>query len=111
MSVICVYKIVMASINVIFQLWALSGKVLIVMLMVGSLFGFLTCGSLNAQNPGYALEMTVSPDGDGDYRSLQEAINATKSFPDDRITIQLKKGVYKEKVRVYSKLLLQVLTE
>ena len=66
------------------------------------MFGFLTCGSLNAQNPGYALEMTVSPDGDGDYRSLQEAINATKSFPDYRITIHLKKGVYKEKVRVYS---------
>lgn len=47
-------------------------------------------------------EMTVAQDGSGDFTSIQEAINATKAFPDKPIVIHIKKGVYKEKVRVYS---------
>ncbi|QCK13286.1 pectinesterase family protein [Mangrovivirga cuniculi] len=46
--------------------------------------------------------ITVSADGTGDYLSLQSAIDHTKAFPDDRITIFLKKGVYHEKIKVYS---------
>ena len=58
--------------------------------------------SPRAQNPGYATEITVSQDGGGDFQSIQAAINATKSFPDVPITIRIGKGVYREKVRVYS---------
>ncbi len=47
-------------------------------------------------------EMTVAKDGSGDYTSIQDAINATKAFPDKRITITIKNGVYKEKVKVYA---------
>ena len=47
-------------------------------------------------------EMTVAQDGSGDFTSIQEAINATKAFPDKPIVIHIKEGVYKEKVRVYS---------
>ena len=47
-------------------------------------------------------EMTVAQDGSGNFTSIQEAINATKAFPDKPIVIHIKKGVYKEKVRVYS---------
>ncbi|MBN1820336.1 MAG: pectin esterase [Prolixibacteraceae bacterium] len=47
-------------------------------------------------------EMVVSQDGSGDFKTIQEAINATKAFPDKRITIFIKNGIYREKVRVPS---------
>ena len=51
---------------------------------------------------GGEYEMVVAADGSGDYTSIQAAINATKAFPDKRITIFIRNGNYKEKVRVYS---------
>ncbi len=47
-------------------------------------------------------EMTVAQDGSGDFTTIQEAINATKAFPDKRITINIKNGVYREKVKVHA---------
>ena len=47
-------------------------------------------------------ELFVAHDGSGDFTSIQEAIDATKAFPDKRITIHIKNGIYREKVRVYS---------
>lgn len=47
-------------------------------------------------------DFVVDQQGNGDYTSIQEAINATKAFPDHPITIFIKNGVYREKVRVYS---------
>ncbi len=47
-------------------------------------------------------EMTVAQDGSGDYTTIQDAINATKAFPDKRITINIKNGVYHEKVKVHA---------
>jgi pectinesterase len=43
-------------------------------------------------------EMTVATDGSGNYTTIQQALDACKSFPDKRITIHLKNGVYHEKV-------------
>lgn len=45
--------------------------------------------------------MTVAKDGSGDFYDLQSAINAAKGFPDKPVTIQLKNGVYNEKIKVY----------
>jgi pectinesterase len=42
----------------------------------------------------------VALDGSGDYTSIQSAIDACQSFPDGKISIFIKNGVYKEKVRV-----------
>ncbi len=53
---------------------------------------------LNAQE--YATEMTVAQDGSGDYITIQDAIDDAKSFPDERITIFIRPGIYKEKVTV-----------
>ncbi|MCB9040999.1 MAG: pectin esterase [Lewinellaceae bacterium] len=50
----------------------------------------------------YATEMTVALDGSGDFTSIQAAIDATKAFPDKPITIFIKNGVYREKVKVYA---------
>ncbi|MCX2678394.1 pectinesterase family protein [Galbibacter sp. EGI 63066] len=46
-------------------------------------------------------EFTVAKDGSGDYTSIQAAINDTKSFPYEQITIHIKEGVYHEKVKIY----------
>lgn len=43
----------------------------------------------------------VAKDGSGDFRTLQSAIDAMKSFPPERITIVVKRGVYREKVVVH----------
>jgi pectinesterase len=45
-------------------------------------------------------EMVVSADGTGDYIKIQDAVDATKAFPDKRINIFIKNGVYREKVRI-----------
>lgn len=44
--------------------------------------------------------LTVAKDGSGDYVTIQEAINAVRSFTPTPTTIFIKKGVYKEKVCV-----------
>jgi len=45
-------------------------------------------------------KITVAKDSTGDYTSIQKAIDASKSFPDQRITIFVKNGIYKEKIVV-----------
>lgn len=50
----------------------------------------------------YTFEMTVAMDGSGDFTSIQSAIDSCKAFPDKRITIFVKNGVYNEKIRVPS---------
>ena len=50
----------------------------------------------------YKTKLYVAQDGSGDFASIQEAIDHTKSFPDVRITIFIKKGVYQEKVKVHA---------
>lgn len=44
--------------------------------------------------------LTVAQDGSGDFTKIQPAIDACKSFPDERVTVYIKNGVYNEKVRV-----------
>lgn len=51
--------------------------------------------------PKDPFNVVVAKDGSGDYYSIQEAINNSKSFPYERITIFIKNGVYKEKVKVH----------
>lgn len=43
----------------------------------------------------------VALDGTGDYTSIQAAINDSKAFPYNRITIFVKNGIYKEKIKVH----------
>ena len=45
-------------------------------------------------------EITVSHDGTGDYTNIQSAIDACKAFPDQRIIIHIRNGIYNEKVVV-----------
>jgi pectinesterase len=63
---------------------------------------FLSASTTVFAQTVYKDKYTVAQDGSGDYKTLQEAINACKVFPDGRITIYLKPGIYREKVEVYS---------
>jgi pectinesterase len=57
----------------------------------------------DGQNPSpKPTSFIVANDGSGDYQTVQAAINACKVFPDQRITIYVKPGVYREKVELYS---------
>ncbi|RDI72311.1 pectinesterase family protein [Halopelagius longus] len=47
-------------------------------------------------------DYVVDREGDGDYESVQAAIDGAKSFPRERIRILLREGVYDEKVAVHS---------
>lgn len=71
---------------------------MIILLGVGLIDG-ITVDKAAAQ---YKMEMTVAKDGSGDYRSIQAAVDASKSFPYERITIRIKNGVYREKVKVHA---------
>jgi pectinesterase len=46
--------------------------------------------------------IVVDQKGNGDFKTIQEAVNAAKSYPSQRITIFIKNGTYYEKVKVHS---------
>lgn len=63
------------------------------------LFSLLTFNPLFA---GEKYRYIVDKDGNGDFTSIQAAIDACKCFPDQPIQIFVKAGVYKEKIVVPS---------
>ncbi|RZK37222.1 MAG: pectin esterase [Hymenobacter sp.] len=48
------------------------------------------------------LLMRVAQDGSGDYRTIQEAVNASRDLSQVTVTIQIKNGIYREKLVVPS---------
>ena len=50
------------------------------------------------ESPGENYNFVVSGDGSGDFRTVQEAINAVPDFRKNQTTILIKKGIYKEKL-------------
>lgn len=57
---------------------------------------------LESKTPKDDSNIIVAQDGTGDFAKIQDAVNAAKAFPDERITIFVKNGVYYEKVKIYS---------
>jgi len=53
------------------------------------------------ESPKLASKITVAQDGSGDFASIQEAINQCQSFPYEPITIFIRNGIYKEKIKVH----------
>jgi pectinesterase len=51
--------------------------------------------------PKDEFNVTVAQDGSGDYVSIQEAINNSPAFPYKRVTIRVKNGIYKEKIKIH----------
>ncbi len=63
--------------------------------LLAMMAGGVTCVHAQIQT-----EYTVAKDGSGNFTTIQEAVDASKAFPPKRITIFIKKGVYKEKVNI-----------
>lgn len=60
-----------------------------------------TGGYSQTANPQqYKYVFTVAKDGSGDYTYIQDAIDAMRVYPLQRITLFIKNGVYKEKVEL-----------
>lgn len=60
-------------------------------------------GDLPAEDDGtdrYDL-LVVDRDGDGDYETIQGAVDGSKSFPPERVTILVTEGVYEERVTIH----------
>lgn len=65
-------------------------------------FFIISCQILIYAAP-YPTYIVVSKDtAQGNFTSIQEAVNSCKSYPDERITIFVKNGVYKEKIEINS---------
>src|ERR1043165_8728763 len=63
-------------------------------------FAFLfTANSIFAQQP---TSVTVAQDGSGNYKTIQEAVNAVRDLSQQQVTIFIRKGVYHEKLTVPS---------
>ena len=71
--------------------------------LVVILFLFMMVCHSNAQtaNPQqYKYVFTVAKDGTGDYKYIQDAIDAMRVFPLQPITLYIKNGVYNEKIEL-----------
>lgn len=55
--------------------------------------------TLHARQTGsYPTSFTVAKDGSGDFKTIQEAVNKVRDWSDVRVSIYIKKGVYREKL-------------
>ena len=50
----------------------------------------------------YMREITVAADGSGDFKTITEALEAIRAYMDYRVTVNIKKGEYHEKVIIPS---------
>lgn len=55
-----------------------------------------------AQDPKYPEELTVSLDGSGNYKTIQEAINSIRDLGEKQVKIRIKNGTYAEKLVIPS---------
>lgn len=58
----------------------------------------LLAGGGWAQTTDNRLELLVSAAGDGDFKTIQEAINMVRDHAEQRVTIRIKAGTYREKL-------------
>ena len=56
------------------------------------------CFSQTSNPDQYKYDFTVAKDGSGDFKYIQDAIDAMRVFPLRRITLYIKNGVYNEKI-------------
>lgn len=63
---------------------------------------FLFTITLIAQPVVYPKSFTVAKDGSGNFKTIQEAIYATRDLSQQQVTIHIKNGVYNEKIIIPS---------
>jgi pectinesterase len=62
----------------------------------------LTLVRVEAQPQTYPSSFTVAQDGTGNFRTIQEAVNAVRDLSQQRVTIYIRNGVYHEKIVIPS---------
>ena len=50
----------------------------------------------------HPVELTVAQDGSGDFRTIQEAVQACRDLGEKRVKIRIRKGIYREKLVIPS---------
>ena len=66
------------------------------------LLSFLLAGKIVGQPVVYPRSFTVSKDGSGNFKTIQDAIYAVRDLSQQQVTIFIKNGVYNEKVIIPS---------
>jgi pectinesterase len=66
-------------------------------LLISLLLSFVTLSSFG-QNQTFPTSFTVAKDGSGDFKTIQEAVNAVRDLSEVQVPIYIKKGVYREKL-------------
>lgn len=61
-----------------------------------------SCAALFAQAPKYPTHFTVAQDGSGDFKTIQEAVNTVRDLSQSQVVINVKAGVYHEKLVIPS---------
>ena len=69
-------------------------------LYIGLLSLLILVGKFTLAQTVYPNKFVVSQDGSGDFKTIQEAINAVRDLSQQQVYIHIKKGVYHEKVVV-----------
>jgi pectinesterase len=62
------------------------------------IFTFFLFITLSANAQTYPKSFTVAKDGSGDFKTIQEAVNAVRDLSEVQVPIYIKNGVYKEKL-------------
>ena len=62
----------------------------------------LLCAAPGALGAEYKRQITVAADGSGDFKTITEALEAIRAYMDYRVTVNIKNGVYHEKVIIPS---------
>ena len=74
---------------------ARSGYIILLLLLIGR------TGFTQTSNPQqYKYVFTVAKDGSGDFKYIQDAIDAMRVYPLEPITLYIKNGVYNEKIEL-----------
>ncbi len=66
------------------------------------MFAYLHHCALQAQPTTYPTSFTVAQDGSGNFKTIQEAVNAVRDLSQQQVTIFIKKGIYHEKLVIPS---------
>lgn len=66
------------------------------------LFGIMFCAQHLSAQTTFPDEINVAQDGSGNYKTIQEAVNAVRDLGDKRVKIFIKRGTYNEKLVIPS---------
>lgn len=71
-------------------------RLIVVLIMIG------ISSAIIAQPVTYPTSFRVAPDGSGDFRTIQEAVNAVRDLSQQKVTIFIRNGIYHEKLVIPS---------